>query len=131
VLRPGHRVRRDSPGIVVHVRRDQPRPHHRQKHGQAPPRDVRPPPQALGAVPPAFHPLGNRSPIHIFACIRCTTSSTVMAPIGWLPSSTTVRLLRLYLSNSSKTSLSCASGRTQTGASLDSSPIRCSGPARI
>src|SRR5215831_9779385 len=60
---------------------------------------------------------------------RDTTSSTVTVPIGRLSSSITVSIRRLYLSNSSKTSFSLASGVMLTNGSVLSSDIDCSGEA--
>src|SRR5579884_3051370 len=96
----------------------------------------RPPLQLLGL-------LVDGRPIHRSACIlivslrvychrvrsRVITSSTVMAPTGRPETSTTAKVLRLYLSNSVKTSFSFASGVTETTGSDLSSTSGSSSPA--
>src|SRR5262249_36120985 len=114
--------------IVVHIRNDQPRPHHRQKKHDAPPERTNCVPNFLDPVRPAFaHCLQALPSRHRCACVLYfksleTTSSTVMTPSGRPSSSTTVSIRRLYLSNSSNTSFSSAFGCMLNSGSIFNSP---------
>src|SRR5213078_4887120 len=121
--------------VVVHVRNNQPGPHHRQKQHNPPPERANGVAHALDAFRPAFahhlqtFPAPHRSRFPYFKSFD-TTSSTVITPSGLPSSSTTVSIRKLYLSNSSNTSFSSAFGCTLNRGYIFNSFSGCSEPAK-
>src|SRR5262249_46577925 len=113
--------------VVVHIRNDQSRSDHGQKKHDAPPERTNDIANSLDSFRPAFAHHLEASPaphsvrVPYFRSFE-TTSSTVMTPRGRPSSSTTVNILRLYLSNSSNTSFSSAFGGKLKSGSILSSP---------
>src|SRR5262249_13502755 len=124
------RVRGDTARVVVHVRRDDSRPDHRQEQRDAMPKLVaaRKKRQRASAYPIDQIVDCSEVQTHLLTS-RDTTSSTVTVPMGRFSSSITVSMRRLYLSNNSNTSFSCASGVMLTNGSVFKSFISCSGAA--
>src|SRR5258708_25885507 len=133
-LRPRLRVRVDPAGIVVHVGNNQAGPHNRKKQRDAFSERPDYAPNAVDSLIPTRPPGGYVCLIpHKMSDDRFpyrssfdTTSSTVMVPIGRFSPLVTVNVLRLYLSNRAKTSLSSAFPGTLSSGSIFSPVMRCS-----